>query len=218
MSDSVKFIFMTLIKVPCIIFAAFFIFNIFAFFFIYFKVLGFSYVVMQEVVENNYINNSQMSQLTAQFDDIDEIPLADNTKVIIGLSTSRDSYGRNIPACAKWNGTNYIPVLSTDCVSGTTIEGSSALSKTQYGTQKTVGVHCDYTIVWPLSYNNSMGLTDGVNGNDGGLYNSISTDYNGDEFTDNMGTGDVTDKGHAVKIPLNIYYTVPGLKYYADMH
>ena len=60
MSDSVKFIFMTLIKVPCIIFAAFFIFNIFAFFFIYFKVLGFSYVVMQEVVENNYINNSSV--------------------------------------------------------------------------------------------------------------------------------------------------------------
>lgn len=32
----------------------------------------------------------------------------------------------------------------------------------------------------------------------------------------NVASGDVTDRGHKVSIPLNIYYTVPGLKYYAD--
>ena len=99
MSDNVKFIFMTLIKVPCIIFVAFFIFNIFAFFFIYFKMLGFSYVVMQEVVENNYITASQRDQINAQFKDIDAIPLAANTNIIIGLSTSLDANGNNVPAC-----------------------------------------------------------------------------------------------------------------------
>ena len=87
MSDNVKFIFMTLIKVPCVIFVSFFIFNIFAFFFIYFKMLGFSYVVMQEVVENNYITATHRDQINLQFGEIDAIPLADNTNIIIGLST-----------------------------------------------------------------------------------------------------------------------------------
>ena len=51
MSDEVKFIFKTLLKVPVIIVVSFLILNIFAFFFIYFKVLGLSYVVMQTAVK-----------------------------------------------------------------------------------------------------------------------------------------------------------------------
>lgn len=219
MSDSVKFIFMTLIKVPCIIFGAFFIFNIFAFFFIYFKMLGFSYVVMQEVVENNYITASQVNQINAQFSEIDAIPLADNTNIIVGLSTQVDASGRVIPACYNKN-TGGV-VLANNMGSAASLVGRSALQKTQYGTSKTVGVHCDYTVVWPLSYNNSMSTTGrdgvGVDGNTGGKYNTITATYNGDSFEDNMGAGDVTDRGFKVTIPLNIYYTVPGLKYYADM-
>ena len=221
MSDSVKFIFMTLIKVPCIIFGAFFIFNIFAFFFIYFKMLGFSYVVMQEVVENNYITPSQVNQINAQFQEIDAIPLAENTNIIVGLSTEVDGSGRTIPACYNKN-TGGV-VLASNISSSASLSGRSALQKTQYGASKTVGVHCDYTIVWPLSYNNAMSTTGrdgvGVDGNDGGLYNPIETTYNGDSFEDNMDahSGDVTDRGLKVTIPLNIYYTVPGLKYYADM-
>lgn len=223
MSDNVKFIFMTLIKVPCIIFVAFFIFNIFAFFFIYFKMLGFSYVVMQEVVENNYITASQRDQINAQFKDIDDIPLAANTNIIIGLSTSVDASGNNIPACYdKYTGNT---VLASNTSQNATLVGTgrSALSRTQYGTQKTVGVHCDYTIVWPLSYNNSM-TNDGTNGtgvdgNTGGKYDSVQSKYNGDVYENNMdaASGDVVDRGHKVTIPLNIYYNVPGLKYYADM-
>lgn len=219
MSDSVKFIFMTLIKVPCIIFGAFFIFNIFAFFFIYFKMLGFSYVVMQEVVENNYITQTQINQINAQFSEVDAIPLADNTNIIVGISTATDGSGRKIPACYNKN-TGGV-VLATNMGSSASLLGSSATSKTQYGTSKTVGVHCDYTIVWPLSYNNAMSTTGrdgtGVAGNTGGKYNPITTTYNGDSFENNMGSGDVTNRGLKVTIPLNIYYTVPGLKYYADM-
>lgn len=221
MSDSVKFIFMTLIKVPCVIFVSFFIFNIFAFFFIYFKMLGFSYVVMQEVVENNYITGSQKNQIETQFKEVDAIPLAANTNIIVGLSTQKDGNGKAIPACLD-KYTNKT-VLVTNINQNATLEGSSALTRTQYGTQKTVGVHCDYTIVWPLSYNNSMTATGkggkGVNGNNGGKYNSVKSNYTGDVYEDNMSTGasgDVTDRGHKVSIPLNIYYTVPGLKYYAD--
>lgn len=220
MSDNVKFIFMTLIKVPCIIFVSFFIFNIFAFFFIYFKMLGFSYVVMQEVVENNYITNTQVNQINAQFGEIDAIPLASNTNIIIGLSTQLDVNGNNIPACYDKNTGNT--VLATNIYQNATLVGSSATARTQYGTQKTVGVHCDYTIVWPLSYNNSMTTTGrsgtGVDGNTGSTYDTIKTRYAGDAYEDNMdvASGDVTDRGHKVSIPLNIYYTVPGLKYYAD--
>ena len=220
MSDNVKFIFITLIKVPCVIFVSFFIFNIFAFFFIYFKMLGFSYVVMQEVVENNYITATQRDQINLQFGEIDAIPLADNTNIIIGLSTQLDGSGNNIPACYDKNTGNT--VLATDITQNATLIGNSATTRTQYGTQKTVGVHCDYTIVWPLSHNNSMTATGrggtGVNGNTGSIYNSVIANYNGDIYEDNMSvaSGDVTDRGHKVSIPLNIYYTVPGLKYYAD--
>lgn len=220
MSDNVKFIFMTLIKVPCIIFVSFFIFNIFAFFFIYFKMLGFSYVVMQEVVENNFITATQVSQINAQFQEIDAIPLAANTNIIIGLSTQTDASGNNIPACYDKNTGNI--VLATDVAQNATLVGNSATTRTQYGTQKTVGVHCDYTIVWPLSHNNSMTATGrggtGVNGNTGSIYNSVIANYNGDIYEDNMdaASGDILDRGHKVSIPLNIYYTVPGLKYYAD--
>lgn len=220
MSDSVKFIFMTLIKVPCIIFVSFFIFNIFAFFFIYFKMLGFSYVVMQEVVENNYITPTQVNQINIQFGEVDAIPLANNTNIIVGLSTQVDANGNNIPACYDKNTGNT--VLVTNISQNATLVGSSATTRTQYGTQKTVGVHCDYTIVWPLSYNNSMASTGiggtGVDGNNGSIYNSIGTNYTGDVYEDNMdvASGDILDRGHKVSIPLNIYYTVPGLKYYAD--
>lgn len=220
MSDNVKFIFMTLIKVPCVIFVSFFIFNIFAFFFIYFKMLGFSYVVMQEVVENNYITPTQVNQINLQFQEVDAIPLADNTNIIVGLSTQLDASGNNIPACYDKNTGNN--VLATDISQNAALIGSSATTRTQYGTQKTVGVHCDYTIVWPLSYNNSMTSTGrggtGVNGNNGSTYNTVRSNYTGDVYEDNMNvaSGDVTDRGHKVSIPLNIYYTVPGLKYYAD--
>ena len=54
MTDGVKFIFKTLIKVPVYIVAAFGIFNIFAFCFIYFRLLGVSYVVQQTAIENTY--------------------------------------------------------------------------------------------------------------------------------------------------------------------
>lgn len=54
-SSSVRYIFKVLIKLPCIILASYFVFNLFAFSVTYFRLLGFSYVVMQTAVTNNYI-------------------------------------------------------------------------------------------------------------------------------------------------------------------
>ena len=222
MSDSVKFIFMTLIKVPVIIFVTFFIFNIFAFFFIYFKVLGLSYVVMQEVVANNYITTSQANQINNYFKEIDRIPMVSNTNMIVGLSGKTDTTtGKQIPVCYnKYTSSTvyadsiwtYAPVAS----------GSSAMTKTQYGSVKTVGVHCEYTIVWPLSYNNSRtesgangaGVA-GYEGND--MYDNQDIDHKTETaYANNMGAGDSTTRGFKITVPLNIYYKVPGLKYYAD--
>lgn len=63
MSDSVKFIFKTLLRVPILIIISYIIFNIFAFGLSYFKMLGLSYVVMQTAVENNYIPSDERATL-----------------------------------------------------------------------------------------------------------------------------------------------------------
>jgi hypothetical protein len=68
MSDEVKFIFKTLIKVPVIVFVCYLILNVLLFSFTYFKLLGMSYVVMQTVVENNYLPNSEKEDLLKYID------------------------------------------------------------------------------------------------------------------------------------------------------
>lgn len=83
MSDSVKFIFRTLIKVPCMIMVAFFIFNMFAFGLTYFKLLGFSYVVMQTAVENNYIPPQELATLNNYLTSISNTGVIDNAKIVV---------------------------------------------------------------------------------------------------------------------------------------
>ena len=83
MSDSVKFIFKTLIKVPIIIMVCYLVFNIFAFSFTYFKVLGLSYVVMQTAVENNYIPESELNTLQDYMDDISNTGVVSNGVILL---------------------------------------------------------------------------------------------------------------------------------------
>lgn len=71
MSDNVKFIFKTLIKIPVIILVVYAIFNVFAFSLSYFKLLGFSYVAMQTAVENNYIPEEEKKTLNAYLDSME---------------------------------------------------------------------------------------------------------------------------------------------------
>ena len=58
------------------------ILNLFAFGLSYFKVLGFSYVLMQTAVENNYIPTSEMEQLNKYLDDISSTYVLDNALII----------------------------------------------------------------------------------------------------------------------------------------
>ena len=82
MSDSVKFIFKTLLKVPVIILVAYGIFNLFAFSFSYFKIMGFSYVAMQTAVENNYIPATEMGTLQGYLNGLETYMLEDATLVV----------------------------------------------------------------------------------------------------------------------------------------
>lgn len=66
MRNGVFFIFKTLIKVPCYIFATYLVFNIFAFGYSYLQVLNIFYTVNGIVMENNYIPTQQLNTINQQ--------------------------------------------------------------------------------------------------------------------------------------------------------
>ena len=121
MSDGVKFIFKTLIKVPCYIMVAYFILNIFAFAHTYFKMLGFSYVVMQTAVENNYLPETEYNQLKAYLDRQTTAFCVNPTILVNDPSdaTITPAYG-------------------------------NPYSRRQYGSKVAVGVAYDFRMIWPL--------------------------------------------------------------------
>lgn len=123
MSDGVKFIFKTLLKVPIIIVVSFFIFNMFAFGLTYFKMLGMSYVVMTVAVENNYLPETELNTLNNYLNGITHgadgslIGIIDNAHIITKGSDGYDD----------------------------------ATIRRQYGQPVTVGVTCHYRFIWPLT-------------------------------------------------------------------
>ena len=130
MNDSVKFIFKTLIKVPVIILVSYFVFNLFAFTFTYFRLLGFSYVAMQTVVENNFIPPDEQTTLTNYLNSLE-------TGVVSNLAVGCDT---NVSNDAS-NGGPYIDITNPD----------NDNIRVQYGTPITVTVSAKYTWVFPLA-------------------------------------------------------------------
>lgn len=194
MADGVKFIFKTLIKVPIIIAVSYGVFNIFAFCFIFFKVLGLSYVIMQTAVENNYLPQRELEQLYDYVKQMEEdIYMIENADIIVG-----------------YDGTNYI-VTGGD-MSPATID-NDARHKVQYGKTVTIGITCDYIFIWPLDYRtNSSGdveRSEGFYGNSG----TVDTGFSDESIKDAI------DNNTAIETNNNIVitYTVPGLKYYPDL-
>ena len=214
MSDSVKFIFKTLIKVPVLIFIAYMFLNIFAFFFIYFKTLGLSYVVMQETVENNFMTQSEFNQMNDYLEKINEIPLVVNASIIYG----KGSDGK--PVYCPVNSSNRMTGYSGSIhgPSGRTVTTDSAFHKSNYGTAKTVGIHCEFKIVWPLDYNiANRSVANNTTQTFKGAKNKVimKTKYKMKNDYYNKQHDNKSKHKFSVKIPLNIYYTVPGLRYYA---
>lgn len=134
MGDSVKFIFKTLIKVPVIICVSYLIFNIFAFTFSYFRLMGLSYVVLQTAVENNYIpydgsleGDSEGSILLRYLNSLE-------TQVLDKLTIACDTDVTN----------------NTECISIDDPTTNGENRRVQYGTPIKVTVSADYTFIFPL--------------------------------------------------------------------
>ena len=207
MHEEVKFIFKTLIKVPIIIMVSFFVFNLFVFCFVYFKMLGASYVIQQIAVENNYLPPSEITSIAKYLKTIDDSSeFIENVNIIIGAS-----------------GSNYSYALKPD---GTVSSSNTmALKKQQYGKEVTVGVTCNYVWVWPLDWrDNKNKAVAGIN--QLGKENADATGVAVPELDPTRANGAsarnklrVTEEvgSKCDKNNIHIAYTVPGLKYYPDL-
>lgn len=209
---------MTLIKVPVYIMVAFFIFNLFAFTFIYFKMLGISYVVQQAAIENNYI------------------PAAEK-KTICDYMTNNlanISMVENVGLCYKDG--RYIDV--TTGKDGSLNPKDGAFQKKQYGARITCGVTCNYIWIWPLDYRTTKNNTKNVAGlSKGEDYKGVYSGDAGDNpyYKQEAAKGRTYDQraskaGNMTEYMrqntkpkdyddnnIKIIYELPGLKYYPDL-
>lgn len=201
MADNVKFIFKSLIKVPIFIFVAFFIFNIFTFFFIYFKMLGISYVVMQTAVENNYLPQQELTTLNEYMTSLNNISYVENAHIVVDNDTS---------GATLYNGSgNYLDEKGN--AKALKSDGHNSVTRRQYGNYIVTGVYCKYRIIWPLQYVETMHNTSaGVAGMNNRNHNTVET-------SNTVLANRRSDSKHAVLIPIKLVYTLPGLKYYPDL-
>lgn len=196
MQDDVKFIFKSLIKVPVIIFEVYFVFNIFCLMFIFFKTLGYSYVVMQTVVENNYVPAQEVQSLDNQLRELRKIQFVGGDENNYALA--------------------HI-VIDGESVNPGNVTGNGKNTRTQYGTVKQCGVTVMYTIQWPLRPDEQT--SDYKNGGIGaravdGLNAGQSVSYASGQDMENRRN----DHWHTVRLPITITYKVPGLQYYPDLN
>ena len=150
MSGGVRFIFKTLIRVPIIIMAFYLVFNLFAFSLTYFKLLGFSYVVMQTAVENNYLPQQEMDSLNKYLADLTDTGVVDNaTLITVGSKPGESLQDAN---------------------------GNTSGAKRQYGSKVTIGVQAHYRWVWPLTVKETTVGETGVEGMNGNSFNGFKSD------------------------------------------
>lgn len=125
MSDNVKFIFKTLIKIPVIILVVYAVFNVFAFSLSYFKMLGFSYVAMQTAVENNYIPDEERGTLESYLNNM-ETPMLENCTLECdtgGGANSKVQYGTAIKVTVSAHYKFIWPLMPVEQRTGAAAEG-----------------------------------------------------------------------------------------------
>jgi len=213
MQDGVKFIFKTLFKVPVFIFASFFVFNVIVFFLTYFKMLGFSYVVMQTAVENNYLPQEELNMLADYAASLNNTAQT-NTCVITWYNDNEVEGAGNYMhtddvkyAYDEDTGTYGYIQGNADYASAMGDTYGDASKKKQYGRVSKVGCSCEYEIIWPLGYTEQMQeeRVAGFGGTGGTLRGQAELEQMRE------------DQQHKVTIPIRIVYSVPGLKYYPDL-
>lgn len=200
MSDEVKNIFKILIKVPLIILVAYLVLNAFAFAFVYFKLLGASYAVMQVAIENNYLPDREYQTLEKYVEDFDK-----NTEFL----------------------SNACVITSSDSDATHATPGNNT-SRKQYGATVVVGVSADYTMIWPLTYTQTIREDSTVSENQRtnknikegsvpGINSGRSLEFKDDEqLKKDRNTAATTEDSDGNQM-FRFVYTVPGLKYYPDM-
>lgn len=189
MADSVKNIFRLLVKVPIIIAVSYLIINIFAFTVSYFRLLGYSYIVMQTAMENNFLPATELQTLRDYGNSL-ETPLLDNVQITIVTGYS----------------------------SGTPTPGTLSNDKKQYGTPVYVDVCGTYTWMLP-DFRNGATVNDMSGDSieyfrDGSVPASTSTISDSDYYTGSDGS---RTKFALLNNMIRISYVVPGLKYYPDL-
>jgi len=103
MSETVKFIFKCLIKVPVIILVSFAIFNIFAFWVSSNKMIGLSYTVQQVAVENNYIPASERSSLENYMQNELQTDILQSVRFTQGTTFTKQQYGSQVKVGVEAN-------------------------------------------------------------------------------------------------------------------
>lgn len=166
-SNEVKFVFKTLIKVPCIILISYIIFNLFAFVVSYLRLVSLSYVVQETVIQNNFIPDSEKDILEDYISDNIMTDLLTNIHVEVSEAAIGDISGN--PEMIESN------------------------LKCQYGTQLNIKIHANFNILNPVV---PFTEAEGLDGTGGTAY----------------------VPPQRLNIPIVLEYTVPALKYYADLN
>lgn len=154
MSDGVKFIFKTLIKVPFIICVSFFIFNIFAFTVSYFRIVGASNTLQQAIMDNNYLVDSDRTTFE-NYTKLLKTNCLDNIQIIVDTDgndydpkhyqehNDRKQYGHVITCGITARFKPIIPLIYTETLEdgkvkgyGSTETGASGGTKTDAQLQK----------------------------------------------------------------------------------
>ena len=187
--------------------------------------LGFSYVVMQTAVENNYLPNAELTNLLeyAAKMDTDNSFSQKNTSIIMYFNPN-DSNDASMDHRVRISPTNDV-MGSAGIAAGFGDPYGDASKRKQYGKASRVGVYTEYTVIWPLDYRDTIvqggvaGYAPDGSGGSGAVSfeNSATLEAMRDrEFHQ----GDANPSGQIggkVVIPIRIVYTVPGLKYYPDL-
>lgn len=193
MTENVKFIFKTLLRVPIIILVCFAVLNVFAFGLSYFKLLGVAYVSMQTAIENNYIPVQEYTTLKGYLD-------KQETQMLENINLT----------CITGNAVGTVDPNTL----GTFDEQYNI--RYQYGAPVTVTVSAHYRFVWPLMpvEQTSNGVAATGYSVQGGAYTGKirGNDLNEDQLEDRLEAYENNPQNNIV-----ISYTVPGLKYYPDL-
>ena len=95
MASTVKFIFITLMKVPLLVIAAFFLFNIFAFSISLFQVMTLTNVAKQVAVENNFIPPEERHMFQRHMNFMSSRETLSNVRFTDNTNFTRAQYGNN---------------------------------------------------------------------------------------------------------------------------